>query len=217
MSMASTDCPNTADPSDFQLMPSPKWKLVVDVGEMEPQSSTSLAQLESMAFGHESSFDQASVELTDRVSVSDRSSTGVKDPRIDEVVSLLGEYMPSEQTTPLAPFIQGFMSLRLLLLRPSRSQEEEEGVHTMLESFTSYSQGGRSRSDIAFLLARDFMFLSQAKSQQQHQQGAFFGRGQGMGLNNPAPALPEYATFDVHLSPVLAPIGIGDSISIIST
>jgi hypothetical protein len=198
-------------------MPSPKWKLVVDVGEMELQSSTSLAQLESITFGQENSFDQGSVELPDRVSASDRSS--VKDPRIDEVVSLLGEFMPSDQTTPLAPFIQGFMSLRLLLLRPSRSQEEEEGVHTMLESFTSYSQGGRNRSDIAFLLARDFMFLSQAKSQQQqqqqHQQGAFFGRGQGMG-HNPPPALPGYATFDAHLSPVLAPIGIGDSISIIS-
>jgi hypothetical protein len=203
------------DSHSLQLMPSPKWKLVVDVGELEPGNNTSLAQMvgESINFGQENNFSQASVEPPERVEVP----TGVKDPRIDEVVSLLGEYMPSDHISPLAPFIQGFMSLRLLLLRPSRSDEEEESVHTMLDSYTSYSQGGRNRSDIALMLARDFMFLSQAKTQQQQQQGPFFSRGQGMVINNPQPALPGYSTFDTQHSPALAPIGIGDSISIIST
>lgn len=205
-------------PFTFKLMPSPKWKLVVDVGELEPGSNASMAQLvgENFSFANDNTFGPSSVDVLDRVETNDRSSTGGKDPRIDEVVSLLGEYMPSDPVSPLLPFVQGFMSLRLLLLRPSRSEEEEETVHTMLESYLSYSQGGRSRSDIAVMLARDYMFLCQVKNHQDHQ-GAFFSQGQGMVINNPAHALPGFSSFDAQHSPALAPIGIGDTISIIST
>lgn len=113
------------------------------------------------------------------------------------------------------------MSLRLLLLRPSRSPDEEERVRTMLDSFSSYSQGGRARADIGVMLARDYMFLCQAKNQQQQQQqqqNAFFSIGQGMVSNNQLPTLPGFSIFDVQNSPALAPIGIGigDTISIIS-
>jgi len=189
---------------------------------MEP-SSTSLAQLENIGFGQENGFAQASVELTDKDLVPVSSAADAKDTRIEAIVSLLGEYMPSDQGTALAPFIHGFMSLRLLLLRPSRSPQEEESVQTMLESYTSYSRGGRSRAEIAVMLARDFMFLSQANSQPQqqpqqpHQQSAFFSLGQGMVINNPSPALPGYSTYEIHhQSPALGPIGVGDFISIIS-
>jgi len=149
-----------------RLMPSPKWKLVVDVGEPDPISTATVDQ----SSGANASYAQASVELSDNVSVSERSSGG-KDHRIDEVVSLLGEFMPSDPNSPLAPYINGFMSLRLLLLRPSRSPEEEERVRTMLDSYSSYSQGGRARADIGVMLARDYMFLCQLKNQ---QQGGFF-------------------------------------------
>lgn len=200
-------------------MPSPKWKLVVDVGE--PEDSNNLVQAAPVV-GESRNFNQGSVELSDNVINLDRSLSGEsKDHRIDEVVSLLGEFMPSDPSSPLAPYIQGFMSLRLLLLRPSRSPEDEETVRTMLESFTSYSQGGRSRSDIGLMLARDFMFLSQARNQQQQFQqqqhpGNFFSFGQGMANSNPSPALPEYASLEDSMSAALAPIAVGDSISIIS-
>jgi hypothetical protein len=99
-----------------------------------------------------------------------------KDSRLDDVVSLLGEYMPSDPNSPLANYISGFMSLRLLLLR-ARSLEEEECVKTILESFSSYAAAGRDRSDIAIMLARDYVFLTQ---QQQQQQNSFLGLGQSL-------------------------------------
>lgn len=91
-----------------------------------------------------------------------------KDNRADQVVSLLGKYMPSDPHSPLASFVPGFMSLRLLLLRSSRTPEEEELVTTMLDSFSSYTSGGRDESDIAVMLARDYLFLTQ----QQQAVGA---------------------------------------------
>lgn len=200
-----------------RLSPSPKWKLVVDVGEPDPVSNTAAANQIS---GLNSNYAHGSVELSDNNSVSDKSNAVTKDPRIDEVVSLLGELMPSDPNSPLSPYINGFMSLRLLLLRPSRSPDEEERVRTMLDSFSSYSQGGRARADIGVMLARDYMFLCQAKNQQQQQQqqNAFFSIGQGMVSNNQLPTLPGFSIFDVQNSPALAPIGIGigDTISIIS-
>lgn len=197
-------------------MPSPKWKLVVDVGETEaPVANSNVGQVVD-SHGSTANYSHSSVELSDNVSVSDKSAgAAAKDPRIDEVVSLLGEFMPSDPNSPLSPYIQGFMSLRLLLLRTSRSPEEEERVRTMLDSYSSYSQGGRARSDIGVMLARDFMFLCQVKSQQQQQAG-FFSIGQGMMNHNQASALPGYAAFDAQHSPALAPIGIGDTMSIVS-
>lgn len=182
---------------------------MVDVGEPEPVSAATVSQVG----GSNANYAQASVELSDNVSVSDRSNGG-KDLRIDEVISLLGEFMPSDPNSPLSPYINGFMSLRLLLLRSSRSPEEEERVRTMLDSYSSYSHGGRARADIGVMLARDYMFLCQLKNQ---QQGGFFSIGQGMVHTNQVPALPGYSVFDVQNSPALAPIGIGDNMSIVST
>jgi hypothetical protein len=93
-----------------------------------------------------------------------------KDPRVDTVVSLLGEFMPSSPQSPLAPYVPGFMSLRLLLLRQARSPEDEDLVRTMLDSFSSYATGGRQRQDIALMLARDFMFVSQQLQMTLQQQ-----------------------------------------------
>eukprot|EP00934_Nitzschia_sp_Nitz4_P001292 Nitzschia sp. Nitz4//scaffold42_size132992//106422//108774//NITZ4_003417-RA/size132992-augustus-gene-0.119-mRNA-1//-1//CDS//3329551772//1292//frame0 len=199
------------------LMPSPKWKLVVDVGEGEPPAVTMADQTSTSAYN------QSTVD--DNASMSEKVSAGGKDRRIDEVVSLLGEFMPSDPNSPLAPYLSGFMSLRLLLLRPTRSPEDEDKARTMLDSYSSYSQGGRARSDIGVMLARDYMFLCQQKDQfqvQQQQQAPFFPVAQGSGNNNnnnnaaQAQNLAGYPVFDIHNSPTLAPIGMGDSMSIVS-
>jgi hypothetical protein len=189
-----------------QLLPSPKWKLVVDVGEPGPVTSVSTGQ----SIGNNAGYTQGSVELSDTGSEAEKGAPD-RDPRIYDVVSLLGELMPSDPNSALAPYLSGFMSLRLLLLRPSRSPEEEEHARTMLDSFSSYSQGVRSRIDIGVMLARDYMFLCQQKSQQP-----FFSSGQSMVNNSQAAALPGYSVFDVHNSPTLAPIAIGDAMSIVS-
>jgi hypothetical protein len=138
-------------------MPSPKWKLVVDIGEMEELNSsetvTSDPTLVTKTDG------DLSTSANGRTSAFDDPQP--KDERIDEIVSILGKFMPSDPCSPFAPLVAGFMSLRLLLLRMNRSLEEDELVRTMLDSYTSYALGGRDHSDIAFMLARDFMYLTQ--------------------------------------------------------
>lgn len=188
-------------------MPSPKWKLVVDVGDPERMPAVS------------------SVASSETSIVDPNEAKNTKDNRIDEVVSLLGQYMPSDPSSQLATYLPGFMSLRLMLLRASRTNEEDELVRTMLSSFASYAGGGgRSKSDIAVMLARDFMFLTQ---QAQQSQQPFLGLGQSMMSLAPANdsqfhfGLPSSSsTTSFQDSPTLAPIPasclLTDSLSIVS-
>jgi hypothetical protein len=126
-------------------LPSPRWQLVVDVGISNEVVEAKATDSSSKTAPH-----------------SKVSSTSMaKDPRLDAVVNLLGEHMPSEPSSPMAAYLPGFMSLRLLILRPSRSEHEEELLQTMLDSYESYATAGRSPHDMALLLARDCMFLTQ--------------------------------------------------------
>jgi hypothetical protein len=156
--------------------------------------------------------------------VTSAAAISGRDTRIDEVVSLLGEFMPSDPNSTVAPYVSGFMSLRLLLLRPSRTLEEDELTRTILDSFSSYTAGGRARADIAVMLARDYMFLGQ----QQQQQPQYGYHGQGM-MSAVAPVssnssnlslfgLPSTSS-SLQNSPALTPIpvpGSIDSLSIVS-
>lgn len=221
-----------------RLMPSPKWKLVVDIGE--PEDSPVVSAAASATVAETNTTANTTFDGSDAFSTTPVPAGG-KDSRIDDIVSLLGEYMPSDPASSMAPYLSGFMSLRLLFLRPSRSGEEEELARTMLDSYSSYSSGGRTRSDIAVMLARDFMFLSQQQpaaqpqllqqqappqQQQQHQQNNFLGHGGQHQMNNSAPAPPGMSVFglpsiatSIHNSPALTPIpmpGTADSMSIVS-
>ncbi len=176
---------------------------MVDVGEAQPQPQ----QIGSTG---QATTDVNGVEKAD-------VANGGRDPRIDDVVSLLGELMPSDPNSPLSPYLSGFMSLRLLLLRSSRNPEEQERARTMLDSYTSYSQGGRSKADIGIMLARDYMFLAQNNQQQPIQQqpqaqANFFNLGQGSSANLSGNSFD----IDVHNSPMLGPISTTDNLSIIS-
>lgn len=209
-------------------MPSPKWKLVVDIGE--PEESPSVSAAASATVTDTATTANSTFEGNDGYSATPVPTNG-KDSRIEDIVSLLGEFMPSDPASSMAPYLSGFMSLRLLFLRPSRSPEEEELARTMLDSYSSYSAGGRTRSDIAVMLARDFMFLNQQTPQQQQQappttqQNSFLGNGQQNQTNNaPAPSgmsvfgLPSIA-MNTQNSPALTPIpmpGTADSMSIVS-
>lgn len=180
----------------------------MDIGEPEPQPQ----QIASTGNGT-----QADPNGVDKG--SEVGNPAGRDPRIDDVVSLLGELMPSDPNSPLSPYLSGFMSLRLLLLRSSRSPEEEDRARTMLDSYTSYSQGGRSKADIGVMLARDYMFLAQNNTNnsiQQHQQppmqANFFNVGQG----SSATLSGNSFEIDVHNSPMLGPVSTNDTLSIIS-
>ena len=89
------------------------------------------------------------------------NSNSDNDARVAEIVTLLGDHMPSDPSSPHSSYISGFMSLRLLLLRSSRSPDEDEIIQTLLSSYSSYASSGRTQPDIALMLARDFLFLKQ--------------------------------------------------------
>ena len=210
-------------------MPSPKWKLVVDIGDAQDY----FADDSISSSIHDTVVEQGLTGTT--MSTADTCLSDAppgKEERIDKVVSILGKYMPSDPLSPLAPYVAGFMSLRLLLLRATRTAEEEELALTMLDSYSSYASGGREEADIAVMLARDFMFLNQ-----QPQAHSFLDPGaislnghQVSGALAPA-ALPSnepsglslfglpLTSFSLENSPALTPIpapGSIDALSIVS-
>ena len=247
-------------------MPTPKWKLVVDLGESEdfatptsfvgaslqnqtaslPDSSASTIDDTEISVHHlyhqmthhaglPSMLNQDPLDFTPLITISSGN-----DPRINDLISLLGEHMPADAQSPLGAYMEGFMSLRLMLLRPSRSSVEEDVVRTMLGSFSSYSSGGRAKNDIALMLVRDFLFLSQsqlmphAPLQQQMQshmnQPLYLQIGQSAMVNASAapasysfyglPASANGSQNSFHNSPALAPIPMSgngmDNLSIVS-
>jgi hypothetical protein len=161
------------------------------------------------------------------------STTQGRDPRIDQVVAILGKYMPSDPLSPLASCVPGFMSLRLLLLRSNHSAEDVDLVRTMLDSYSSYAASGRQESDIAVMLARDFLFISQQNQQQQHQL-SFLDTGNSSAIHNQPSSIQQTAAnpnsglslffqpstrFSLLNSPALAPIlapELVDSLSVVS-
>ena len=139
------------------MAPCPRWKLVIELGEENrkiPDSEENL--IESLNTTREQAIDNNVVKET-------------KDSRIYDVVSLLGEYMPSDPSSHLGSYIDGFMAMRLMMLKPSMNDTEKELVQTLIASYSSYTAAGRSKAEVAVLLARDCMFLVQQQNQIQPQ------------------------------------------------
>lgn len=127
-----------------KLMPTPKWKLVVDVGAPAKAEPARAAQA---------------------------SSAGQVDNRANELLQLMRAYTPANKSSPLAVYLPGFTSLRLLLEKGAKTPREEDLAHTLTESYSSYLRTGRAPSEIAWMVARDYMVLSQhsAPAAQPHQ------------------------------------------------
>eukprot|EP00550_Attheya_septentrionalis_P007583 CAMPEP_0198296606 /NCGR_PEP_ID=MMETSP1449-20131203/33249_1 /TAXON_ID=420275 /ORGANISM="Attheya septentrionalis, Strain CCMP2084" /LENGTH=689 /DNA_ID=CAMNT_0043997271 /DNA_START=113 /DNA_END=2182 /DNA_ORIENTATION=- len=192
-----------------RLTPSPKWKLVVDIGEPVP--------LQSSAGGHGGN------------SMAFWGDTRDQMDCINQVVCLLGEHMPSDPTSPLASYLPGFMSLRLALLTSHKTLQEKEIIRTMLGSFVSYTAGGRNRSDIAIMLARDYMFLSSQK-QQMPQSTPLSSSSLLTSSTNELASDPSLGVsfYGIHgtdnmpfqdspaLTPIPAPANMVDTLSIVS-
>lgn len=94
---------------------------------------------------------------------------GGQDDEEQQIASLLGQHMPiSDHPSPggVGPsLLSHFITLRLLLLRSSdrRSSTEQELLKTLVKSFRGYSKDNRrSGSELAVLLAKDWMFLAAA-------------------------------------------------------
>jgi len=148
-----------------KLVPSPKWKLVVDIGT-KSVADEEFATL-TASEGTEGNADSSSAV---------KNKTG--ESQLEKLVTILGEHMPHDPSSPHSHLLSGYMSCRLMLLKPVRAPHEEEMASTLLSSYTSYLNSGRANSDIAMMIARDFIFLKQ-QLQPQAQ------------LNNQMPSIPQ--------------------------
>ena len=126
-----------------KLLPAPKWKLVVDIGAAAP-TAESTAENPTKATQQEAKQEESP------------ALNGA-----EGLLKLLTEMMPTTSTSPLTAYLPGFTSLRMMLLKPMKTQQEAELVTCMVQSYASYMSTGRPQSDIAMLVVRDFLAMSQ--------------------------------------------------------
>ena len=157
--------------------PTPKWKLVVEMGESQPEPTESSTRL--MHYEHNISTTKKGIQVPHSVSMASMTdqhdklapaSICMEETHEEEqhIASLLGQHMPISQLAlgsgatdmSMLPF---FMSLRLLLLRAPnrRSLQEAEKVDMIIKSYRGYQQGERKHKQIVDLLVQDWRYLSQ--------------------------------------------------------
>ncbi|KAL7544327.1 hypothetical protein ACHAWF_007710 [Thalassiosira exigua] len=149
------------------LNPRPRWKLAVDMGNGGGGGGGGWG-------GRRTTVEErrrAAVDVAAAAPAANAASgLSRRNSQISNLIALLGENIPSDDSnSPLGPRVHDIMSLRLVLLKVGRTTEEELLVDSLLTLFESYVGAGRSRQDIAALLARDYAFHS-LQQQQQHQQ-----------------------------------------------
>lgn len=77
-----------------------------------------------------------------------------------ELLDLIHKCTPADKSSPLAPYLPGFTSLRLLLTQQDCSHRDNELLKSVVASYESYTKGDRPETEIAAMTARDFMLLS---------------------------------------------------------
>jgi hypothetical protein len=127
-----------------KLMPSPKWKLVVDIGSAPPPPPSAEGSAENP-----------------QKKVKQDTTTVAPPSGADGLLKLLTELMPTTSNSPLAAYLPGFTSLRMTLLKPIKTQQDSDLVSCMVQSYSSYMAIGRPLPDIAVLVVRDYIALSQ--------------------------------------------------------
>ena len=212
---------------DIKLFsPRPRWKLVVDVCASKGSGLTAmngpimgLAQPAGVSavttVGMPNTGSGKNAAVAAQNSTQDNFSGGSngnggdtennKGSKIKQLISLLGENMPSDQTSPLGKQLDSIMSLRLLLLRSNRTPEEETLVETLLVLFESYLAAGRTRPDIALLVTRDFSFhmqhIQQASLMRQQQEQQQSIQQQQSLINMPSPMIQSQQQQQHHHHP----------------
>ena len=82
------------------------------------------------------------------------------DPRIAELLALVSSNFPKDQRSPLVSYLPGLVSLRLLLLKRNRTNDENESLDVALNSYEAYKLEGRSPTEILASTSRTFMVMS---------------------------------------------------------
>ncbi len=168
--------------NDLQkLNPCPRWKLVVDLG-----SGTNDTALQGNSHPVQAAPQKSTQGEFNEANI-------IKSSQIKELISILGENMPSDYSSPLGQQINDMMSLRLVLLKSSRNPEEEQLVDSILLLFSSYLKAGRSRADISQMVTRDYAFhlndsqRSQHNVVERHRVPSFSNQLQHLSINSNAP------------------------------
>jgi hypothetical protein len=87
-----------------------------------------------------------------------------------KLLDLIQKFTPNDKNSPLAQYLPGFTSIRLLLLKGDRSPVDEELIKTVVRCYSSYKKVGRGDEEIASLVAREFMMLSKGNDQNACQK-----------------------------------------------
>jgi len=178
------DCANEL----AKYSPEPKWKLVIEMNDNltgdssknapEPKQANNAFGMSSkppplklpQASSQPGSFATQLVGCTSPTATNNESRTS--DPEEQRIISLLGEHMPvsdssagepSSSTANSSNLLPHFMSIRLLLLRPSsrRTSQQNEMIDILKNSFRAYAKDNRrSGAELANLLAKDWICLS---------------------------------------------------------
>lgn len=117
-------------------MPSPKWKLVVDVGLVSSYGSM--------------------------------GRTWETDSVMQELGDLINAQMPDDKNSPHAGLLPGFTSLRLLLLKPNRTEREVELLDKAISLYSQYKQQSHPDELLASMICRDFMQLTLTRQENNH-------------------------------------------------
>lgn len=86
-----------------------------------------------------------------------------------KLLELIQKFTPIDNNSPLAQYLPGFTSIRLLLMKDDRSPVDEELIRTVVHCYSSYKKVGRADEEIASMVAREFMMLSKGNYQNAFQ------------------------------------------------
>ena len=192
------------------------------ISALSMQNNTSMCNSLWEGIGQQQNFPSSQAPSSNNFAVNDATDNNKRN-QINGLVALLQENMPSDaSSSPLGNQLNSLMSLRMLLLRSNGPlvSEEEHLIETILVLYESYIAAGRTRSDIALLVTRDFDFHLQHQARmvmmnQQHQQSlptaAMTQPGQAQmfssfNANNPQPGLlggPQMTTLQPTLQNVI--------------
>lgn len=144
---------------DVQAMnPCPRFKLIVDMGDCK-ETKTAVRPVHTAVAASTLNYNPGGPAFSAAHHQSNLSQTiNQNKDKVRALITFLCENMPSHDATPLSSQITNIMSLRLILLRPNRSSDEEHLVESMLVLFDSYISAQRSPTEITLMLARDFAF-----------------------------------------------------------
>jgi hypothetical protein len=133
---------------------------VIDMSTPCPSTNTATDVVRTQ-FPVISSFSSAA-SMSDQNGFSNCHQTASHEDRVNEIIGLLGEELSlSMRTSSESPHLESLTGLRLFLLKSARTPEDRDAVSTLVGSFSSYVSSGKSRSDVALMLSKDYSFLMQ--------------------------------------------------------